>query len=180
MTGVMLRITGMVALVTIGWTGTTQAQISNSNYVAGPAAHPGIVLVEHQSQPPANISQAVTARPIVLTNAETNPAAEQPGVAPKEYVQLDAPLNPYPVQTVPSQVGSTLITTPVLAPQEMLYPHEYRAMYPPYYYKVRGSWLWTPFGIHSKDTWKLQGTEVSVKYKSRVGLFKGFVPPTRR
>jgi len=72
-----------------------------------------------------------------------------------------------------------MYTNQAFAPHEMLYQHEYRGLYAPYYYRVKGSWLWTPFGIESHDKWELMGTEVKVKYKSNYGLLSGFVPPYR-
>ncbi len=99
---------------------------------------------------------------------------------PPVYPQLGAPLYPAPQQTVPPYQGQTLITNQALAPHEMLYRHKYRALYPPFYYKVRGAWIWTPFGIQSHDIWTLQGTRVTVRYKPRYGLFSGFIPPVLR
>jgi hypothetical protein len=61
-----------------------------------------------------------------------------------------------------------------------LYPHTYHAMYPPFYYKVHGGWFWTPFGFRQHEHWKLQGTEVNVKYRSHYPLFGGWHPPVIR
>ena len=93
------------------------------------------------------------------------------------YPQLNAPLYPAPVQNVPIQVGGTAITNQAFAPHEMLYPHKYHAMYPPFYYRVRGGWLWTPFGIESHDKWELQGTQVKVNYRSTHNPFAFFIKP---
>ena len=93
------------------------------------------------------------------------------------YPQLNAPLYPSPVQYTPPYSGGTVITNQALAPHEMLYPHTYHAMYPPFYYKVKGGWFWTPFGMRQHERWKLQGTEVNVKYRSHYPLLGGFVPP---
>lgn len=93
------------------------------------------------------------------------------------YPYLNAPLNTTPVPNVPYQVGSTMITNQALYPQEMLYAHKYRAMYPPYYYKVRGHWMVTPWGVWSNDHWELQGTEVKVNYRSNYSPFSMFTPP---
>jgi hypothetical protein len=93
------------------------------------------------------------------------------------YPALGAPLYPCPVQNTPPWNGGTIITNQAFAPHEMLYPHRYHAMYPPFYYKVRGCWLWTPFGMRQHEHWELQGTEVKVNYRSRIGLFSGFHPP---
>lgn len=94
-----------------------------------------------------------------------------------QYPQLNAPLYPSPVQYTPPWNGGTVVTNQAFAPHEMLYPHTYHAMYPPFYYKVNGSWIWTPFGMRQHEHWKLQGTEVQVKYRSHYPLFGGFHPP---
>lgn len=96
------------------------------------------------------------------------------------YPYLHAPLYPVPQPNIPYQVGGTVLTNQAFAPQEMLYPHSYHAMYPPFSYKVEGHWLLTPLGVWSADHWKLQGTEVSVKYKSHISLLSGFWPPSGR
>ena len=99
-----------------------------------------------------------------------------PQAAPQQsgYVQLGAPLYPCPRPNIPIWSGSTMITNQAFAPHEMLYPHTYRAMYPPYYHRVKGGWILTPFGIRSHERWELQGTQVQVKYRSQYpGLFKG-------
>jgi hypothetical protein len=59
----------------------------------------------------------------------------------------------------------------------MLYPHEYKSMYGPFYYRVKGKWLWTPFGMESHDKWELLGTTVKVKYRPTHSLFSLFAPP---
>jgi hypothetical protein len=96
---------------------------------------------------------------------------------PQRYPQMHAPMYPTPVPYVPVQVGGTVITNQAFAPQEMLYPHEYKSLYPPFYHKVSGHWWWTPCGIESHDKWELQGTEVKVKYRSSFAPFSGFFPP---
>ena len=74
------------------------------------------------------------------------------------------------------QVGGTKFTNQAFAPHEMLYAHSYRALYPPYYYKVKGSWIWTPFGMESHDKWQLQGTEVKVNYRTSFSPFAFYAP----
>ena len=91
---------------------------------------------------------------------------------------MHAPLYPCPVPNVPTYVGGTTYTNQAFAPHEMLYPHEYKSLYPPFYHKVSGKWWWTPFGMESHDKWELQGTEVKVKYRSSYRWFSGFCPPT--
>lgn len=88
-------------------------------------------------------------------------AAQQSG-----YVRLNAPMYPCPRPNIPIWTGSTMITNQAFAPHEMLYPHKYRAMYPPFYHRVHGCYFWTPFGMRSHEQWKLQGTMVKVNYRS--------------
>ncbi len=94
-----------------------------------------------------------------------------------QYPYLDAPLYPSPVQTVPTYVGGTQITNQAFAPHEMLYAHDYHSMYGPFYWKVHGKYVLTPFGVRSHEQWALQGTEVNVKYRSQKPLFSGFHAP---
>jgi len=91
-----------------------------------------------------------------------------------------APLYPAPRPGIPHQVGGTAIVHPFLHPHEMLYAHRYKSMYGPYYYKVHGKWMLTPFGVWSKEHWRAQGTTVDVKYKSHISKFALFHPPMIR
>lgn len=100
-----------------------------------------------------------------------------PQSAPPQYPYLGAPLYPCPQPNIPVQVGGTMITADAFAPHEMMYSHKYKALYPPYYHRVRGSWIWTPFGMESHDKWELQGTEVNVNYRSSYSPLSLFVPP---
>lgn len=93
------------------------------------------------------------------------------------YPQLNAPLYPSPQPNTPTYVGGTYITNQAFSPHEMLYPHDYHSMYGPYYWRVKGHWVLTPFGVRSHEKWQLQGTEVKVKYRSQIPLFAGFCPP---
>ncbi len=93
------------------------------------------------------------------------------------YPQTGAALYPAPVPGIPSQIGGAAIMNQAFHPHEMLYPHEYHAMYPPYYYKVNGGFMLTPFGVWSHENWKLQGTQVDVKYKSHISPFTLFHAP---
>ncbi len=99
----------------------------------------------------------------------------QPG-----YPYLNAPLYPTPQPNVPVQVGSTLVTNQAFYPQEMLYPHDYMAMYPPYYYRAKGWWMNTPWGPRSHEKWELLGTKVTVKYRSEIPFWTGFHAPHRK
>lgn len=105
-----------------------------------------------------------------------DPNPPTPGVPATEpgYVRLGAPMYPTPRPNIPIWSGSTVITNQALAPQEMLYPHTYRALYPPYYHRVKGGWILTPLGVRSHERWQLQGTMVEVKYRSTYpGLLSG-------
>jgi len=88
-----------------------------------------------------------------------------------QYPQTGAALYPAPVPGIPWQVGGTSIPNQAFHPHEMLYAHRYRAMYPPYYYKVNGGWMVTPFGVWSHEDWRLQGTTVDVNYRSHISPF---------
>ena len=143
---------------------------------AAPAKTP--TLAKRPTPPPA--LKPVPRRVIrkVVAQAPRVPA-NQPPAAPTTagYAQLNAPLYPAPLQNIPHQVGGTMITNPALAPHEMLYEHEYRALYPPFYYRVNGWWAWTPFGVESHDKWELMGTEVRVQYRSRSNPVQNLIRP---
>ncbi|HTN01403.1 MAG TPA: hypothetical protein VL132_05975 [Planctomycetaceae bacterium] len=98
--------------------------------------------------------RAIPARRAAMTGAPAAaPATQAPAAGPAMpvaqdgYVYLGAPLYPSPKPTTPYWTGGAMITNQAFAPHEMLYPHTYRAIYPPYYHRVKGSWLWTPFGV---------------------------------
>ena len=139
---------------------------------------PAPALAKRPTPPPA--LKPVPRRAIrkVVAQAPRVPA-NQPPAAPTTagYAQLNAPLYPAPLQNIPHQVGGTVITNPALAPHEMLYEHEYRALYPPFYYRVNGWWAWTPFGVESHDKWELMGTEVRVQYRSRSNPVQNLIRP---
>lgn len=88
-----------------------------------------------------------------------------------QYPQTGASLYPAPVAGIPHQIGGSMVQNPAFHHHEMLYPHSYKAMYGPYYYKVNGKWMVTPFGVWSHEDWYLQGTTVDVKYKSHISPF---------
>ncbi len=112
--------------------------------------------------------------------AASQPTAGTAVPITRGYPNLGAPMYPYPRQNVPHQMGGNVITNQAFYPQEMLYPHEYRAMYPPFYYRVEGHFAMMPFGMWSKERWTLQGTDVRVKYRSHYAPFSGFKPPVLR
>jgi hypothetical protein len=100
-----------------------------------------------------------------------------PNITPTGYPYLNAPMYPCPLPYIPYQVGGTLVTNQAFDPHEMLYPHTYRSLYPPYYYEVTGGWKVFPWGVGQSERWRLRGTYVSVKYHSSWGLFSGWCPP---
>ena len=106
-------------------------------------------------------------------------ATKQSSPAPARGYSAGA-LYPSPVPGVPTYVGGTAIPNPAFHPHELMYPHRYKAMYGPFYHKVNGHWIVTPFGVWSKENWKLQGTTVDVKYKSHISPFALFHPPVIR
>lgn len=96
------------------------------------------------------------------------------------YPNTGASLYPSPQPNVPYQVGGTAITNQAFYPHEMLYAHKYKSLYGPYYYRVKGGWAATPFGMWSHEDWKVEGTEVEVEYRSHISPFAGFKPPFYR
>ncbi len=127
------------------------------------------------------------ARRMVRPASAPSTAVMQPQSAPVQaqpygngYPQTGAALYPAPLPGIPQQVGGTAIVNPAFQPHEMLYPHQYKALYGPYYYEVHGDWMVTPFGVWSQENWKLKGTEVDVKYKSHISPFSFFSAPVIR
>jgi hypothetical protein len=120
----------------------------------------------------------------IIINPNTGaPAPLNGGVAPSAlppqpgYPYLDAPMYPVPRPDIPYQVGSAFITNQAFAPHEMLYPHKYHAMYPPFYYYVDGKWVRVKDCLKTHEDWQLHGTEVIVEYKSHLPLFSRFSNP---
>lgn len=134
------------------------------------AVYPGAV--NYQTQAPVHSTHG----PTTYVSGNAGVAHVQPYNAGM-YPVTGAPLYPSPVQHTPSWNGGTIITNQAFAPHEMLYPHTYHAMYPPFYYKVKGCWLWTPFGMRQHEHWELQGTEVKVNYRGHISWLSGFHPP---
>ena len=144
----------------------------NTRPVSQPARLPSAPVLRRvpQAQPVANRYAAPVRR-----------VANQGAAAPSRgYGRLNAPLNPTPRANIPYQVGGTMITNQAFHPAEMLYPHRYQAMYPPYYYKVHGGWRVTPWGVRSYEHWKLMGTKVDVKYHGSISPLAGFTKPFLR
>jgi hypothetical protein len=92
---------------------------------------------------------------------------------PACYPQLNSSLYPCPRPNVPVEVGQTYITNQAFYPHEMLYAHQYRALYPPFFYENKCGLTCVPF--FPKPC--LKGTLVTVKYKSTYPC--NFVPPWR-
>lgn len=154
----------------------------NDSYVAPPQLMPPQVMNASAATPYQGQSASYTRTasptgpaptPIDADHAQASAPIPQPIQQPG-YVRLGAPMYPTPRPNIPVWTGSTVITNQALAPHEMLYPHTYRAIYPPFYHRVKGGWILTPFGVRSHEKWELQGTMVQVKYRSSYpGLFSG-------
>ena len=180
----MSRIRNRVAVLTVilsAWMfQSASAQGGgNSAQVNQPGRFPGAARLARLFP----LKRRTPARPVryaAPNSAGTPIPAGQAHRVPPGYPYLNAPLYTSPVQNVPYQVGGTLITNQAFAPHEMLYSHTYHAIYPPYYYQVKGAWMISPWGVWSRDTWRLQGTVVKVKYRSRIPLLAGFIAPGRR
>ncbi len=143
---------------------------------------------QQQMMPPRPLAvadngwQSVRAQGVAQQSAALPANYQQPAMAGNPaaggaYPQLNAPLYPSPKPNIPIWTGGSFVTNQALAPHEMLYPHTYRAMYPPFYHKVNGGWIVTPFGVRSHENWKLQGTMVTVKYRSKLPWAPHFSPP---
>lgn len=157
--------------------------VSNAQGIAQPV-HPGRNWQQYQEPKPVHrnsagvystVSQGIAQpqmAPAAGMSSNTSPSGAplHPGTA----------LYPSPVPGIPQQVGGTAVASQFLNPHEMLYAHRYRALYPPYSYKVNGKWMVTPFGVWSHEDWNLQGTMVDVKYHSSISPFAMFTPPVSR
>ena len=146
--------------------------------------HPGNNWQQYTPPIPVEAASATQFYPISNPGMAGPPIMGQgmmsPNIPSGQYPQTGAALYPAPVPGIPHQIGGTLIPNQAFHPHEMLYAHEYKAMYPPYYYKVNGGWMVTPFGVWSHEDWKLQGTTVEVKYKSSISPFSLYKRPARR
>lgn len=131
------------------------------------AANPFSRILRISNEQPAPVAQPqpVAQGPVAGGYAQ-GPTADGAG-----FVSLDAPLYPCPRQDIPREVGYTVITNPALYPHEMTYPHKYRALYPPYYYKN----CCIPFLPKPP----LKGTEVTVKYHGHISPTALFYAPRR-
>ena len=143
----------------------------SGNGMAAPL-HPGRNWQTYEPAVPVRQTAAAAYTGFQQAPAPAGPAQALPG-----YPQTGASLYPAPVAGIPQQMGGAVITNPALQPHEMLYAHQYKALYPPYYYEVNGDWVVTPFGVWSQENWKLKGTQVDVKYRSSISPFAFFMPP---
>jgi hypothetical protein len=92
---------------------------------------------------------------------------------PACYPQLNSSMYPSPRPHVPVEVGQTFITNQAFYPHEMLYAHQYRALYPPFFYENKHGLTCVPFFPKPH----LIGTVVTVKYRT---TYPGnFAPPWR-
>jgi hypothetical protein len=172
MTRITLRAAVLSALLAAATFSSAQAQ--NNTQPPAPFPAQGTPAADGTVPVPRGPAAPVVAQPALA------PVAPVLGRVAPGYPYLNAPLYTCPRQDVPYQVGGTVITNQALSPHEMLYAHEYKAMYPPFYYRSHGGYILTPFGIRSHEHWSLQGTVVKVKYRSKYKLFSGFHPPVVR
>lgn len=165
------------SVVVVGFVATAEAQYGRTAQLRRAARNVGARPVDRVQQRPTAVQPVYYAAPKkMVIEGGAKPAAKA-APAPRGYVHLDAPLYSSPVQNVPHQVGGTFITNQAFAPHEMLHAHTYKAMYGPFYYKVRGSWFVWPCGVESYDRWELMGTEVKVEYRSHIPMFSRFSRP---
>lgn len=136
------------------------------------AANPFSRVLRVSNEQPAPIAQPqpIGAAPVVSGSVHGG-YVHGAAAGGEGFASLDAPLYPSPRQHIPREVGYTVITNPALYPHEMTYPHKYRALYPPYYYKQH----WIPFLPKPA----LKGTEVTVKYHGRISPCALFYAPKR-
>jgi hypothetical protein len=163
-----------ILLTTVSFATTTQAQAPANSNGSGVQLTGGI---QPSLLPPQ--AESVPSFPIV-SSARQDVVIPMPTPVVGIYPQTNAPLYPSAQPNVPYQVGGTIITNQAFAPHEMLYPHDYRAMYAPFYYVVKGGWIVTPWGVRNNEQWTLQGTQVDVHYRPRAPLFSGYHPIRRR
>lgn len=159
--------------------------VSGPQYFSAPTSngnsrplHPGRNWQQYSAPIPVHMTSAA---PFHQTaNARVIGGSKDSSSNPNGHPGTGASLYPSPVAGIPHQIGGSAIVNQALHPHEMLYAHQYKAMYPPYYYKVNGGWMVTPFGVWSHEDWMLQGTTVDVKYKSHVSPFTLWKPPISR
>jgi len=195
MSRLMLRAAALTVILSAGMLRTGQAQVGTVNVRPVPLhgnsqplrgngqgtqrfSNPLPARAHFNSRPPARMIHVSQSQ----QNGQDQANDDRSGGAQlaTSYPYLNAPMYPSPRPDVPHQVGATIITNQALYPQEMLYAHEYRAIYPPFYYRVKGHWFVTPWGVWSNDVWRLDGTKVRVKYRSNFSLFSQFVPTVIR
>ena len=138
-----------------------QNQISQPTSVAASAAMPGVTFTN--------------ASPVAVSSTTGAPVMAAPSMG--QYPHTAAPMYPSPQPNIPYYVGGSAYTNQAFYPHEMLYEHKYKAMYPPYYYRTKGSWVTTPFGVWSHEDWQVKGTEVEVEYRSHISPLSLFASP---
>jgi len=176
----MIQAAGLMIVVSLCSLGTAQAQIRQ---LGGQASQPALLPGGGHSVRAIPGWRYQPAQPTGYLAPQHRIGSGQPGhrgptahrIA-SGYPYLNAPLYSSPRQNVPYQTGGAAITNQAFAPHEMLYPHTYHAIYPPYYYRVHGSWIVTPWGVWSSDKWRLEGTEVRVRYSPTIPFFNNFRP----
>lgn len=144
------------------------------------------------SAPARTVSNQVTTAPIPDPTVNAAPMGHYPNgpiahqgpvhSGPQMHGGWAGPgsLYPAPRPGIPHQLGGTVIPHQAFHPHEMLYAHRYKSLYGPYYYKVKGHWVVTPYGVISQENWQLKGTTVDVKYKSHISPFALFSRPSIR
>ena len=164
---VLAAASAAILLTTLTAGATDSVPIRNAPYPASPPHyHPGYGPIPRVSPYPG----------VVVGN--NNPAPSPC------YPNLDASMYPCPQPNIPAYTGGTTITNSAFSPHEMLYPHRYRALYPPFYYKVKykNAW-WCPLPIpgltatRTVQKVELMGTQVDVKYHGQISPFCNFFPP---
>ena len=176
-------IVGTFVIVVAAAATSAQAQVRLADgRILQPARFPGagVAVQRIPQQHYVQARPAYYAAPNRIAFSNARQPKGQARRAVQGYPYLNAPLYSSPLPQVPYQTGGTMITNQAFAPHEMLYPHTYRALYPPFYYRVRGSWFVWPWGVESYDRWELQGTEVKIEYRSSIPLFSRFTRPLFR
>ena len=103
---------------------------------------------------------------------------------PPVYPELDASLYPCPRPDIPAEVGGTVITNPAMYPHEMLYPHTYKTIYPPFYYKYKRQFGLYPCNLlyfrnpFVRKVPVIRGTEVTVEYRGYISPSALYFPPS--
>lgn len=164
--------------------GTPQfTQSQDLTHSAGPTQqYPAVPVGLHSYPSPIFVSGAMPHSGGYVQPPATNAPMQQmaPAFGMPYSGTAGGALYPAPRPGIPGYVGGTSIPNPAFHPHELMYTHRYKALYGPYYHQVKGCWMLTPFGVWSKERWKLRGTQVDVKYKNHISPFALFSPPVIR